>query len=143
VSSADTIQAPLAGASRPQFLDTTAFFISAIFSFGVYARYYYQWNQHDRFQLHVVIPVALAGFTVPLILSSGALISTFAVMPKAAMVGLLLSDLLHLAFQGPWRKESSRKERVGDEETGPYSDADESEKCVCRAPEAEWPVFEI
>jgi hypothetical protein len=81
-----------------------------------------------------MIPVALVGVMVPAILCSGILISTFVVMPKAAMVGLLLSDLLHLAFQEPWQKESSR-ERVGDEETGPKCDAGESEKSVCLAPE--------
>jgi hypothetical protein len=55
-------------------------------------------------------------------------------VPKAALLGLLLSDLLHLAFQGPWQKES-RRERVDDEEVGSLLDADESEKVVCSTPE--------
>jgi hypothetical protein len=71
---------------------------------------------------------------VPAALSSGFIISIFAVVPKAALVGLLLSDLFHLAFQGPWQKES-RRERVGDEEVGPIFDADGSEKVVCSTPE--------
>jgi hypothetical protein len=74
-----------------------------------------------------MIPVALVGLVVPLILRSGLLISTFCVMPKAALAGLLLSDFLHLALQGPWQKES-RRVRVGDEEMG-------SEKSLCLAPE--------
>jgi hypothetical protein len=81
-----------------------------------------------------MIPVALIGFTVPAILCSGFTISIFAVMPKAALVGLLLSDLLHLTFQGPWQKESKR-ERVGDEEMGSFPDADVSEKSISIATE--------
>jgi hypothetical protein len=77
---------------------------------------------------------AYVGFLVPAILSSGFIISIFAVVPKAALVGLLLSDLLHLAFQGPWQKES-RRGRVGDEEVGSLLDVDESEKSVCLASE--------
>jgi hypothetical protein len=101
----------------------------------VYARFYYQWNQHnDECQLYIMTLAAYVGFLVPAILSSGFIISIFAVVPKAALVGLLLSDLLHLAFQGPWQEES-RRERVGDEEVGSLLDADESEKVVFSTPE--------
>jgi hypothetical protein len=80
-----------------------------------------------------MIPVALVGFMLPAILCSGLIISTFAVMPKTALVGLLLSDLLHLAFQGAWQEES-RRERAVDEEIGPYPDPDGCEKSVCLGP---------
>lgn len=77
---------------------------------------------------------AYVGFLVPAILSSGFIISIFAVVPKAALVGLLLSDLLHLTFQGPRQKES-RRERGGDEERASVLDADQSGKVVCSTPE--------
>lgn len=112
-------------------MDTTAFFVAAMFAYYTYARFYYQWNEHnDKYQLPILIVAAFVGLVPALILNTGILISVFCVTPKVAISGLLVSDLLHLAYQGPWQKET-KKERVTDEEKGSHSDADQGEKCVC------------
>lgn len=37
------------------------------------------------------------------------MISVFCVTPKIALFGLLASDMIHLAFQGPWQEKISKK----------------------------------
>lgn len=101
-----------------------------MFAFYTYARFYYQWNEHnDRYQLPILIVAAFVGLVPALVLNVGILISIFCVTPKVAISGLLVSDLLHLVYQGPWQKET-KNERVVDEEKGPRSDADKSEQSV-------------
>jgi hypothetical protein len=108
----------LSGPSRPLFLDTTWFFIAAIFSYFVYARFYYQWNQHnDRYQLPILVVAALIGLVPALSLNVGFMISVFCVTSKVALFGLLFSDILHLVIQGPWQ-EMIAKKPVVDAEKG-------------------------
>jgi hypothetical protein len=123
VTRANWRQSPLPGPSRPSFLGTTTFFIAAIFSYIVYARLYYQWNQqNDRYQLPVLVVAALAGLIPALSLNIGFLISIFCVTPKVALFGLLVSDILHLVVQGPWQ-ENEAKEQTMDVEKGLQSNA--------------------
>ena len=122
------MQAPLPGPSKPSFLDTTAFFIAAIFSYIVYAQLYYKWNQqNDRYQLPVLVVSALVGLVSALSFDLSLLISVFCVTPKVVLVGLLVSDILHLVFQGPWQ-EKNVKEHVVDAEKGSQFDNDENIK---------------
>lgn len=111
-------QAPLPGPSKPSFLDTSWFFIAAIFSYFVYTRFYYQWNQqNDRYQLPVLIVAILVGLIPALSLNAGFMISVFCVTPKIALFGLLVSDIIHLILQGPWQ-ENIVKKPVADAEKG-------------------------
>lgn len=99
-------------------MDSTAFFVVAHFTCFLYAHWYYNWNKHsDRFQLPTVAVAALVGLVSALSLNLGALISVSVVTPKAALAGLLLSDILHLLLYGPWRAEE-KNEKVGDVEDG-------------------------
>ena len=45
------------------------------------------------------------------------MISVFCVTPKVALFGLLISDINHLAFQGPWQEKTAKKP-VADAEKG-------------------------
>lgn len=135
VGSANLIQAPLPGSSKPSFLDTTTFFIAAIFSYFVYARFYYQWNQHnDKHQLPILVVAALVGLIPALSLNLGFLISVFCVTPKFALFGLLFSDIFHLLVNGPWQKEDAKKQEV-DVEKGLQSD-DDAHGLTCAAKQA-------
>lgn len=51
------------------------------------------------------------------------MISVFCVTPKVALFGLLVSDLVHMAFQGPWQEKLIKKPVV-DAEKGLQSTAD-------------------
>jgi hypothetical protein len=93
----------------------------------VYARIYYQWNQqNDRYQLPILVLAALAGLITALSLNIGFLISVFCVTPKAALIGLLVSDTLHLAYQGPWQQQEVKEHPV-DVEKGLQSNVDASD----------------
>ena len=100
--------------------------MAAIFSYIVYARLYYQWNQpNDRYQLPILVVAALAGLVTALSLNIGFLIGVFCVTPKAALIGLLVSDTLHLAYQGPWQQQEAKEYPV-DVEKGLQSNVDAS-----------------
>lgn len=99
-------------------MDTTAFFVVGIISYFMYVHWYYEWNmQRDRCQLPIMIVAALVGLVSALSLNLGPLISVFCVTPKVTLCGMLLSDILHLMLQGPWREEK-QNEKVGDVEDG-------------------------
>ena len=65
----------------------------------------------------------LVGLVPALSLNVGFMISVFCVTPKIALFGLLVSDIIHLVFQGPWQ-EKTTKEPVADAEKGLQSSVD-------------------
>lgn len=67
------------------------------------------------------------GLVPALSLSIGFMISVFCVTPKIALFGLLVSDTLHLIFQGHWQ-ENTTTEPVVDVEKGLQSNVDACSK---------------
>lgn len=65
----------------------------------------------------------LVGLVPALSLNVGFMISVFCVTPKIALFGLLVSDIIHLVFQGPWQEKTAKKPVV-DAEKGLQSDVD-------------------
>lgn len=85
----------------------------ALFSFVGYACLYFEINkQSDTYQARFVGLVSAAGFGVAMSLGFGVWISTFVVTPRAVILGLLLSDLVHLMVP---RLRYSDDERVEDD----------------------------
>jgi hypothetical protein len=81
------------------WMDSPAVFVIVLFSFFGYAHWYYDVNKKsDRFQAHIVALVSVAGFSVAMSVGFGAWISAFVVVPRAVIVGLLVSDFAHLVF---------------------------------------------
>jgi hypothetical protein len=81
------------------WMGSTAMFVVTVLSFFGYACWYYAVNQRsDRFQAHIVTFVAVAGFSVAMSLGFGVWVSVFVVVPRAVIVGLLVSDFAHLVF---------------------------------------------
>jgi hypothetical protein len=70
-----------------------------------------------------LVTATLVGLVPALSLNVGFMISVFCVTPKVALFGLLVSDIIHLVFQGPWQ-ESIAKKPVEDAEKGLQSTAD-------------------
>lgn len=70
-----------------------------------------------------MITAALVGLVPALSLNVGFMISVFCVTPKVALFGLLVSDIIHLVFQGPWQEKVVKKPMV-DAEKGMQSSAD-------------------
>lgn len=80
-------------------MNSTAFFWIAVVNFVVYAWWYFDCNRgSDRFQSRILAGVTGTGFVVAMVLGFGPWISTFCVVLRAVIVGLLLSDFAHLVF---------------------------------------------
>jgi hypothetical protein len=86
-------------------MSPTAFFWIAVVNFVLYACWYFDCNKRtDRFQSWTLASVVAVGFVVAMGLGFGLWISTFCVVPRAVVVGLLASDLAHLVFPGLQRR---------------------------------------
>jgi hypothetical protein len=80
-------------------MGSTAMFVVTLLSFIGYACWYYAINEKsDRFQARILAFVSVAGFSVAMSVGFGVWISVFVVVPRAVIVGLLVSDFAHLVF---------------------------------------------
>ena len=80
-------------------MSPTAFFWIAVVNFVIYACWYFDCNKRtDRFQSWTLASVVAVGFVVAMGLGFGLWISTFCVVPRAVVVGLLVSDFAHWVF---------------------------------------------
>lgn len=97
------------------WMNSTAFFFIVIASFVGYAWSYFDSNKGtDRFQRHFLASITGFGYVVALRLGFGPMISTFCVAPRAVIVGLLVSDLVHSVFPGlQYRIDESPSGEVG------------------------------
>ena len=97
------------------WMNPTAFFWVVVVNFGIYASWYFDCNRGtDRFQSRVLVSVTGIGFVVAVGLGFGPLISTFCVVPRAVVVGLLVSDIAHWVFPGlQRRREEAPSTEVG------------------------------
>lgn len=92
-----------------------AAFLVLLASFVFYASLYFATNRkNDRFQLHIVASITLAGFVLALSFGFGPMISAFCVVPRAVIVGLLVSDLTHLMLPVLQYKEDTSLSREAD-----------------------------
>lgn len=77
-------------------MSSTAFFWIAAVNFAFYAAWYFDCNKRtDRFQSWTLASVVAIGFVVAMGLGFGPWVSTFCVVPRAVVVGLLVSDFAH------------------------------------------------
>jgi antibiotic biosynthesis monooxygenase (ABM) superfamily enzyme len=93
-----------------------AAFIAVLASLVVYVTHYLVTkNDSDRFQVHILVSVALTGVVLALNLGFGFQIGTLCVAPRIIIFGLLVSDLTHICFPGLRRQrgESSSNEAHG------------------------------